>query len=182
VTKRLDKLCDYQINPQIAIVSNFMCCESDEEALEKAEGSTFFQFALLFYNRHGPVVPGSISLWDEYLAWRETDEGRKLRRAHGLIGSPASLRERLHKFAASNIDQVILINQTGKNRHEDICASLDLFAQEVMPEFQALEPEHQRWKQSVLSGETQLEEIDPASLTPVSFQSTKWKETQTTGS
>ena len=29
-----------------------------------------------------------------------------------------------------------------------------------MPEFQANEPEHQEWKQKVLSGETQLEEID----------------------
>jgi len=178
VTKRLDRLCEYEINPQIAIVSNFMCCESDEEALEKAEGSTFFQFALLFYNRHGPVVPGSISLWEEYLKWRETDEGLKARRASGLIGSPKTLTERLHRFAASNIDQVILINQTGKNRHEDICSSLELFARDVMPEFHAMEPEHARWKESVLSGEIELEEIDPSSLTPVSFQSVDWKKTQ----
>ena len=51
ITKRLDKLTEYEINPQIAVVSPFMCCETDEEALEKADGSTFFQFSLLFYNR-----------------------------------------------------------------------------------------------------------------------------------
>jgi len=177
ITKRLDRLTDYEINPNIAVVSAFMCCESDEEALRKAEGSTFFQFALLFYNRHGPVVPGSVDLWQEYLAWRETDEGQKLvHRSRGLIGSPETLRERLRKFATSNIDQVILINQTGKNRHEDICASLELFAREVMPEFQADEPAHQAWKQAVLAGEIELEEIDPSTLTPVSLQSPKWRD------
>ena len=29
-----------------------------------------------------------------------------------------------------------------------------------MPEFQAMEPEHQAWKQQVLAGEIELEEID----------------------
>jgi alkanesulfonate monooxygenase SsuD/methylene tetrahydromethanopterin reductase-like flavin-dependent oxidoreductase (luciferase family) len=181
ITRRLDKLADYEINPQLAVVSPFMCCQSDEEALEKAEGSTFFHFSLLFYNRHGPVVPGSISLWDEYLRWRETDEGRKLAaRSRGLIGSPETLRQRLRKFEESNVDQVILINQIGKNLDRDIKASLELFASEVMPEFHAREPEHQAWKQAVLAGEITLEEIDPSSLTPVSLQSTRWKQAQQT--
>jgi alkanesulfonate monooxygenase SsuD/methylene tetrahydromethanopterin reductase-like flavin-dependent oxidoreductase (luciferase family) len=176
ITKRLDRLADYPVNPQIAVVSDFMCAESDEEAQRRAEGATFFQFALLFYNRHGPVVPGSISLWDEYLKWRETDEGRKRSSgSRGLIGSPATLRERLRKFRDSNIDQVILINQTGKNRPEHIVESLELFARDVMPEFHADEEAHQAWKKSVLAGEIQLEEIDPTSLTPVSLQSPKWK-------
>ncbi len=181
-TKRLEKLTDYQTNPQIALVSAFMCAETDEEALRRAEGASFFQFALLFYNRHGPVVPGSISLWDEYLKWRETDEGKKLvAKAGGLIGSPKTLRERLRKFAQSNVDQVVLINQTGKNTHEHICESLDLFAKEVMPEFHDMEPDHQKWKQQVLSGEIELEEIDPQSMTPVSLQSAQWKENQKPG-
>ncbi len=181
-TKRLEKLTDYQTNPQIALVSAFMCAETDEEALRRAEGASFFQFALLFYNRHGPVVPGLISLWDEYLKWRETDEGKKIvAKAGGLIGSPKTLRKRLRKFAQSNVDQVVLINQTGKNTHEHICESLDLFAKEVMPEFHDMEPDHQKWKQQVLSGEIELEEIDPQSMTPVSLQSAQWKENQKPG-
>ena len=56
--------------------------------------------------------------------------------------------------------QVIFLNQAGRNTHEDICASLELFAREVMPEFHAREPEHQKWKQAVLAGEIQLEEVD----------------------
>jgi len=179
ITKRLDKLADYAINPNIAIVSQFMCAETDEEAQRRAEGSSFFMFSLLFYNRHGPVVPGSVSLWDEYLKWKDTDEGRKMaERGSGLIGSPETIRDRLRKFRESNIDQVILINQVGKNTHEHICESLELFANEVMPEFHADEPAHQEWKKAVLAGDIELEELDPASLTPMSLQNPLWKEKQ----
>ncbi len=178
-TKRLQKLADYATNPNIAVVSQFMCCETDEEALVRSDGSSFFQFSLLFYNRHGPVAPGSVNLWNEYLAWRETSEGRALvSRSRGLIGSPATLRERLRKFEESHVDQVILINQAGRNSHADICSSLELFANEVMPEFHARDAEHQQWKQSVLAGETLLEELDPKPHTPVSLQNPDWKRAQ----
>ncbi len=40
--------------------------------------------------------------------------------------------------------------------------SLQLFADEVMPEFHERESKHQDWKQAVLSGDIQLEEIDTA--------------------
>jgi hypothetical protein len=58
------------------------------------------------------------------------------------------------------VDQIILLNQAGKNKHEHICESLELFAKEVMPEFVGHEADHQAWKQSVLNGTTELEEID----------------------
>jgi alkanesulfonate monooxygenase SsuD/methylene tetrahydromethanopterin reductase-like flavin-dependent oxidoreductase (luciferase family) len=161
--KRLEKLTEYQTNPNIAVVSGFMCCETDEEALRKADGWTFFQFALRFYATHGVVAPGEVNLWEQYLDWKETPQGQKQRRT-GLVGSPEVLRERLRKFEASNIDQVILLNQAGSNTHEDICGSLELFAQEVMPEFHAREPEHQEWKRKVLSGEIELEEADTGAL------------------
>ena len=81
-------------------------------------------------------------------------EGPERRCTHGgLIGSPATIRRTLRKFEESNVDQVILLNQAGKNTHEDICASLELFAREVMPEFHDREPEHQEWKRRVLAGE-----------------------------
>jgi alkanesulfonate monooxygenase SsuD/methylene tetrahydromethanopterin reductase-like flavin-dependent oxidoreductase (luciferase family) len=158
-TKRLDKLCDYETNPNIAVVSPFMCAPTDEEAMAKAEGSSFFQFALLFYNSRPPVAPGEINLWEEYLAYRETPEGQRARLG-GLIGSPATIAERLRRFETSNVDQVILLNQSGKNRHEDICSSLELFAREVMPEFHERDQVHQEWKARVLAGEVELDEID----------------------
>ena len=54
---------------------------------------------------------------------------------------------------------MILLNQAGKNSHEHICESLELFAREVMPEFRR-DPEHEAWKAGVMSGAIQLEEID----------------------
>ena len=40
-------------------------------------------------------------------------------------------------FQEAGIDQVIFLQQAGKNRHEHICESLELFAAEVMGEFKA---------------------------------------------
>jgi len=158
-TKRLDKLADYQTNPNIAVVCGFMCCETDEEALRKADGWTFFAFALRFYSTRAPGAPGSINLWDEYQAYRRSPAGQQMH-AGGLIGSPDTVRAKLRKFEQSHVDQVIFLNQAGRNTHEDICSSLELFAREVMPEFHAREPEHQKWKQAVLAGEIQLAEVD----------------------
>jgi hypothetical protein len=44
------------------------------------------------------------------------------------------------------VDQVIFIQQAGRNRHEDICSSLELFAAEVLPEFAADEADRQARK------------------------------------
>ena len=157
--KHQEKLADYETNPNIAVVSGFMCADSDEEALRRAEGWTFFQFALRFYATHGPVEPGSVILWDEYQHWKESPSGQKQRRS-GLVGSPGTLRRKLRKFEASNVDQVILLNQAGKTTHDDICGSLKMFAEEVMPEFQANEDEHAQWKADVLAGRLVLEDLD----------------------
>jgi alkanesulfonate monooxygenase SsuD/methylene tetrahydromethanopterin reductase-like flavin-dependent oxidoreductase (luciferase family) len=160
------KLTDYQTNPNIAVVGGFMCCETDEEAQQKTEGWTFFQFALLLYNKEGPFEPGSVNLWERYQEWKQTEKGQ-IRSSSELIGSPDTIRERLLELKESNVDQVILLNQAGKNTHEDICSSLELFAREVMPEFHADEENHQQWKAAVLAGELTLEDID---TTPFNFK------------
>ena len=49
------------------------------------------------------------------------------------------------------VDQVIFIQQAGRNRHADICSSLELFAAEVMPEFAAEEADRQRRKAAELA-------------------------------
>lgn len=158
-TKAFEPLTDYVPNPGIAVVSQFMCAPTDEEARAKAEGSSFFQFALGFYNSHGPIEPGSVDLWQEFLTFKETPKGQA-QRLGGLIGSPETIRGRLAKFEDSHVDQVILLNQAGKNRHDDICSSLELFAAEVMPEFHERDGVHQEWKQAVLAGGIELEELD----------------------
>src|SRR5207237_8794201 len=101
------------------------------------------------------------NLCDEYEnGKRANPEAHQRALSGGLIGSPETLRQKLRKFETSNIDSVILLNQAGKNTHEDICESLKLFAREVMPEFHAHIPEQEAWKQQVLAREIELEEID----------------------
>ena len=168
ITKRLDRLCDYPVNPNIALVSMFMCAPTDEEARARADGATFFQFCLRYYNspdRRRPD-PGEVNMWDEYTAWKQANpEGAERALSGGLIGSPETIRRKLRKFESSNIDQVILLNQAGRNTHEDICASLELFAAEVMGEFHANVPAHEEWKAAVMAGELDLDEIDTSRFT-----------------
>jgi alkanesulfonate monooxygenase SsuD/methylene tetrahydromethanopterin reductase-like flavin-dependent oxidoreductase (luciferase family) len=150
------------------LVSFFMCAKTDEEARARADGATFFQFALRFYgasqNRQRPA-PYTVNMWDEYNKWkRDNPEAQEAALRGGLIGSPETIRRKLKRFQGSHIDQVILLNQAGKNSHEHICESLELFGREVMPEFQN-DPVQAAWKQGVMSGEITLEEIDTEAFT-----------------
>jgi len=162
--KRQKKLADYRTNPNIALVSFFMCAKTDEEARARADGDTFFQFALRFYaaapGRRRPPA-GTVNMWDEYQKWKIANpEAHAAALRGGLIGSPETIRRKLRRFQSSNIDQVVLLNQAGRNTHEDICESLELFAKEVMPEFQQAHPQLLKWKEQVLNREIDLEEID----------------------
>ena len=53
----------------------------------------------------------------------------------GGIGTPDQLRAHLARYEKAGIDQVMFIQQSGGNRHEHICQSLEVFAERVMPEF-----------------------------------------------
>jgi alkanesulfonate monooxygenase SsuD/methylene tetrahydromethanopterin reductase-like flavin-dependent oxidoreductase (luciferase family) len=163
ITNGLDRLCDYPVNPNIALVSMFMCAPTDEEARARADGATFFQFCLRYYNspdRRRPD-PGEVNMWEEYSAWKQANpEAAERALSGGLIGSPETIRRKLRKFETSSIDQVILLNQAGRNTHEDISASLELFAAEVMEEFHANVPVHEQWKAEVMAGERPLEVLD----------------------
>jgi hypothetical protein len=157
------------VNPNIAIVGGFMCARTDEEAQAKASGWTFFVFCLSHYGKHGIAAPGQGQMWDLYEEWRHTEKAQQTLRS-GLIGSPATIRRLLREFEAAHVDQVILLNQAGRATHEDICASLELFAREVMPEFQDREPAQQAWKDDVLAGRLTLEPLDTETYTVYSHQ------------
>jgi len=167
--KRQKKLADYVSNPNLALVSFFMCAPTDEEARARADGDTFFQFALRFYaaapGRRRPPA-GTVNMWDEYQKWKQANpDAHQAALRGGLIGSPETIRRKLRRFQSSNIDQVVLLNQAGRNTHEHICESLELFAREVMPEFQEAHPKLLQWKQQVLNREIDLEEIDTSAFT-----------------
>jgi alkanesulfonate monooxygenase SsuD/methylene tetrahydromethanopterin reductase-like flavin-dependent oxidoreductase (luciferase family) len=164
-TKRQKKLADYQTNPNIALVSFFMCAKTDEEARERADGETFFQFSLKYYGassgRQRPA-PGTVNMWDEYNKWKkanpEAHAAALARRPDRIAGHHP--QEAAQVPVQSNIDQVVLLNQAGKNTHEHICESLELFGKEVMPEFHDAHPQLLKWKEQVLNREIELEEID----------------------
>lgn len=157
--KRQERLTDYVTNANIAVSTYFMCAETDDVAWSRAEGCTFFEFSLGQYSRKN-FTRSTGSLWERYLAWKETEAGRardvtKL----GLIGSPDRIRRKLREMQETHIDQVILLVQAGKTKHEETCESLELFARDVMPEFHDAEDAHQRWKRAVLAREIEL--VDP---------------------
>ena len=45
------------------------------------------------------------------------------------------MRDLCRRYEAAGVDQLIFVMQAGRNRHEHICESIELFASEVMPEF-----------------------------------------------
>jgi alkanesulfonate monooxygenase SsuD/methylene tetrahydromethanopterin reductase-like flavin-dependent oxidoreductase (luciferase family) len=168
-TQRPERLADYPPNPNIAMVSGFMCAETDAEAMQKASGWTFFVFCLSHYGKHGIPAPGRGDMWAAYQEWRHTPKAQETLTS-GLIGSPETIRRRLREFEATGVDQVILLNQAGRTTHADICASLELFAREVMPEFHAREPKHQQWKADVLAGRVALEDAHAERYTRYAHQ------------
>ncbi|WP_247416318.1 hypothetical protein [Bradyrhizobium sp. 159] len=73
-------------------------------------------------------------------------------------------RGRLDGLKSTHIDHVILLKQAGKNSHEHICQSLELFGREVMPELQN-DPAQAAWKQGAMNGEIKLADIDTQAFT-----------------
>ena len=107
----MKKLADYVINPNMALVSFFMCAKTDEEARARADGANFFQFALRFYgasqNRHVPIPAPSRCGPAQQVEARESGSAEAALRG-GLIGSPETIRKKLRRFRSSHIDQAIL--------------------------------------------------------------------------
>ena len=66
---------------------------------------------------------------------RQDRRRRRQRVLRGATGTPDQIREYLLRFEEAGVDQVIFVMQAGKNRHEHICESLELFGREVLPEF-----------------------------------------------
>jgi len=134
----------HAVNAKIAMVSAFSIHPDREEAARRGqEGFEFFGFALAALVARD-AVPGRSQLWDSFQRERAARLGAATQSAvHGVsvhapgIGTPDDLRQHLRNFEAAGVDQVIFLQQAGKNRHVEICESLELFAAEVLPEFAA---------------------------------------------
>jgi alkanesulfonate monooxygenase SsuD/methylene tetrahydromethanopterin reductase-like flavin-dependent oxidoreductase (luciferase family) len=130
----------HSVNANIAMVSSFSLHHDRAEAIRRGhEGFEFFGYALNALVAHD-TVPGRTNLWGEYLKLRgnRTEEvvaiASRVEQSSG-IGTPDDMRRHLRAFQEAGIDQVILLQQAGRTRHDHICEALELFAAEVMPEF-----------------------------------------------
>src|SRR5881227_2097251 len=144
----------FEVNPNVAVVLPMMCHADEATAIERGiDGAHFFGYSLAHYYVFGDHRPGRTSIWDEFIERRDEagfsrriitpDEaplGIKIMEQgfgslRGAIGTPQQIRDLVARYEAAGVDQIIFVSQAGKNRHEHICESLELFAAEVLPEF-----------------------------------------------
>jgi alkanesulfonate monooxygenase SsuD/methylene tetrahydromethanopterin reductase-like flavin-dependent oxidoreductase (luciferase family) len=143
------------VNANVACVTPMMCARDEAEAIAKGlEGGNFFGYSLAHFYVFGDHVPGKTNVWQEFLERRDqmgyspeaaiAAEQERLGAKfaagdntglRGAVGTPEQLREFLRRYEEAGVDQLIFVMQAGKNRHEDIMDSLDLFGREVLPEF-----------------------------------------------
>ena len=144
------------VNPNVACVTPMMCAETEEEAMARGlEGGNFFGYSLAHFYVFGEHVPGATNVWEEYIerrglhgyspeaaaaALEEERLGAKIASGdetglRGATGTPDQIREYLRRYEDCGVDQVIFVMQAGKNRHEHIMESLELFGEKVLPEF-----------------------------------------------
>jgi alkanesulfonate monooxygenase SsuD/methylene tetrahydromethanopterin reductase-like flavin-dependent oxidoreductase (luciferase family) len=144
------------VNPNIACVTPMMVHPDEEEALDRGlEGANFFGYSLAHFYVFGDHHPGTTDVWQEFkerrdrqgyspaatrLAEQSETLGAKATSGdvtglRGAVGTPDQLREYLRRYEEAGVDQVIFVLQIGKNRHEHIRESIELFAREVLPEF-----------------------------------------------
>jgi len=132
----------HAVNPNIAMVTSFSCHPDHDEAVRRGmDGFRFFQFALGHHYAFGKHTPGRTDIWRHYTAVRDEIGMEMMGGGTGGIGTPAELQEHLRAFEQAGVDQTVFIQQGGKNKHEHICESLELFASAVMPEFHEHEEE-----------------------------------------
>ena len=156
------------VNPNVAVVTTFMCAPTEDEALARgAEGGNFFGYSLGHYYVFGKHQPGVTDVWAQYqerrgehgfspeavkaAAANEDRLGAKVVEGgiaglRGATGTPEQIRDYLRRFEECGVDQVIFVSQAGRNRHEHIMESLELFGREVLPEFQDRDPAFQQAK------------------------------------
>jgi alkanesulfonate monooxygenase SsuD/methylene tetrahydromethanopterin reductase-like flavin-dependent oxidoreductase (luciferase family) len=144
----------FAVNPNLAVVVPLMCHRDEETAIERGlDGGHFFGYSLGHYYIFGTHQPGVTNVWEEFQKNRslfgfdrsvaaQTGQvlgaqlfQQGLGSLRGAIGTPEQIRELVRGYADCGVDQIIFVSQSGRNEHEHICESLELFGSEVLPEF-----------------------------------------------
>jgi len=184
----------FAVNPNIAVVLPLMVHRDEQTAIDRGiDGAHFFGYSLGHFYAFGSHRPGRTNVWEEFERNRETFGfarpvaartgqvlgaqlfERGIGSLRGAIGTPDQVRSLLRMYAEVGVDQVIFVSQAGRNRHEHICESLELFAEEVMPEFHEGEDERERAKlarlapaiEAALARRPPAREAPDVTITPV---------------
>ena len=133
----------HAVNANIAMVSSFSVHRDRAEAIRRGlEGFEFFGYAINALVAHD-TFPGRSTLWRDFMRDRGNRTEEVIAAIESVggyssgIGAPDDMRAHLAAFQDNGVDQVIFLQQAGRNRHDHICESLELFAAEVMPAFRA---------------------------------------------
>jgi len=143
----------FAVNPNVAVVLPMMLHPDEATAIDRGiDGAHFFGYSLGHFYGATHVVGGT-DLWRSFGEERESQGfSRKIVSAdaaplavrllqagfgslRGAIGTPAQVTDLIARYETAGVDQVIFVMQAGRNRHEDICESIELFAREVLPRF-----------------------------------------------
>jgi len=139
----------HAVNPNVAVVSGFSLHHDSEEAIRRGlDGFRFFGYSLGHVAIFGQHRQGRTDVWQHFLEAKDKIPDNAGR---GGIGNPAQVREHLERYERAGLDQVIFVQQCGNNQHEHICESLELFAQELHPEFKRRDEIHERQKRAELA-------------------------------
>ena len=134
----------WSVNANLAMVSAFSMHEDRSEAIRRGQDN----FEFFRYSQQKLVaddfVPGYSNMWEEFTAKRGDASDRLIKAAlargefDGVgIGTPADMRSHLSRLQDAGVDQVVFLQQAGRNSHQNICESLELFAATVMSQFSA---------------------------------------------
>ncbi|MFG2006449.1 LLM class flavin-dependent oxidoreductase [Spirillospora sp. NPDC048911] len=139
----------FAVNPNVTVVLPLMLHEDEATAIDRGiDGAHFFGFALAHYYGTTPHDPGRTDVWAEFeerRAARGFDRDRIIANAEtlnvnvgslrGAVGTPEQVIDLVRRYETAGVDQVGFVLQSGPNRHEHICESLELFGKAVMPHF-----------------------------------------------
>ena len=139
----------HTVNPNLAAVSGFSLHRNEAEAERRGlPGFRYFGYSLAHYvnfGEHTPTVTGVADMFDEVYDTLPDNAGR------GGIGTPDQVEAHLRSYEDIGLDQIIFVQQVGRNAHEHICETLDLFGGTLLPSFKEREEKRQKAKQAELA-------------------------------
>ncbi|MFA1556077.1 LLM class flavin-dependent oxidoreductase [Actinomadura chokoriensis] len=139
----------FAVNPNLCVVLPMMLHEDEATAIERGiDGAHFFAFALAHYYGPTPHDPGRTNVWEEF---QERRDARGFAREQiianaktlnvnvgslrGAVGTPEQVIDLIRRYESVGVDQIAFVLQSGPNKHEHICESLELLGKAVLPHF-----------------------------------------------